>query len=502
MSFNAFSVLTSNLELGRGSSPYLIGDGRSWIYEEVVGSSASFGAALRERGVPRGGRVIVALRDRYEFVVSFWGCIHSGLVPVPVAQGLSPSEAHFILSDSEAAAVVVDLTSARSFVPAAEQLGVTSIGLDGVSAAVEFGEVTSPGGGGRAEATDERDIALWLYTSGTTGLPKAAMHTHRAMGAAGEPLARSVLGLGPQDRVLSTSKMFFAYGLGNSIHLPAAVGASVVLNEGPVVPARIASLITAHRPTILCGVPSFFSGFVRLSGVRMPSEVRAVLSAGEALSAGLFELFHETFGLPLLDGLGATEALHHVTCNRPGDTVPGSAGPPLPGYEVKVLDARGEQLPEGEPGELWVRGPTIFDGYWKRPELTAQVLQDGWLRTGDRVRLRAGRVFHEGRLDDLIKLGGIWVAPTEIEEVLKDHPDVSDAAVVAVDNLDGVPTVKAYVVSAREDVTLIDELNRLSRGRLSRAKAPAVIERVGSLPRTVSGKLQRFVLREHERQAP
>jgi benzoate-CoA ligase len=293
--------------------------------------------------------------------------------------------------------------------------------------------------------------------------------------------------------------MFFAYGLGNSVHLPAAVGASVMLNEGPVVPGRLAALIESGKPTILCGVPSFFSGLARLPNLRLPEETRAVLSAGEALSVTLFDLFQEKFGLPLLDGLGATEALHHVTCNRPGDVVAGSAGPPLPGFEVKVLDARGEELDEGEPGELWVRGPTIFAGYWKRPELTARVMQDGWLRTGDRVRVRAGRVFHEGRLDDLIKLGGIWVAPTEIEEVLKDHPDVADAAVVAVDNLDGVPTVQAFVASPRDDPSLITELRDLSRNRLSRAKVPAAIERVDSLPRTVSGKLQRFVLREGRR---
>jgi benzoate-CoA ligase len=390
---------------------------------------------------------------------------------------------------------LIDTSSAREFGPPAEQTGVMSVGLDEVPSKLQFSDVLRADPEAPAE-TEAEEIALWLYTSGTTGLPKAAMHTHKTIGAAGEPLMRSVIGLGPSDRILSASRMFFAYGLGNSVHLPAAVGASVVLNEGPVIPARFNSLLSSTRPTVLCGVPSFFSGLVRLPGIRLPEETRVVLSAGEALSTGLFELFRSTLGLPLLDGLGATEALHHVTCNRPDDVVPGSAGRPLPGFEAKVLDVRGEEPADDEPGELWVKGPTVFAGYWKRPELTARVLQNEWLRTGDRVRIVDRHVFHEGRLDDLIKLGGIWVAPTEIEEVLQGHPDVADAAVVAIDNLDGVPTVKAFVVSERHDDSLVGELKRLSRTRLSRAKVPSAIEQVETLPRTVSGKLRRFVLRE------
>jgi acyl-coenzyme A synthetase/AMP-(fatty) acid ligase len=214
------------------------------------------------------------------------------------------------------------------------------------------------------------------------------------------------------------------------------------------------------------------------------------------LDVELFDRFRDAFGLPLLDGLGSTEALHHVTSNRPDDVVPGSAGRALDGYEVRVLDRDGQPLPEGDHGELWVRGPTTFAGYWRRPELTERAYQGEWMRTGDRVRILDGRVYHAGRLDDLVKLGGIWVAPTEIEDVLRGHEDVSDAAVVAIDDGSGVPVLRAFVVSERSGKDLSRDLLRLCRSRLASFKIPQSFEVVDELPRTPSGKLRRFVLRQ------
>jgi benzoate-CoA ligase len=298
------------------------------------------------------------------------------------------------------------------------------------------------------------------------------------------------------DVVLSVSRMFFAYGLGNSVYLPASVGASVVVSETPAIPAMVNDLLRWGRPTILFGVPAFFRGFAGLGGAEMPDTVRAAVSAGEALDVDLFERFRDAFGLSLLDGLGATEALHHVTSNRPDDVVPGSAGRALDGYDVKVLDRDGQPLPEGDEGELWVRGPTTFAGYWRRPELTERAYQGEWMRTGDRVRILDGRVYHAGRLDDLVKLGGIWVAPTEIEDVVRGHQDVEDAAVVAIDDGSGVPVLKAFVISERGGPELSRELIRLCRGRLASFKVPQSFEFVAELPRTPSGKLRRFVLRQ------
>ena len=220
-----------------------------------------------------------------------------------------------------------------------------------------------------------------------------------------------------------------------------------------------------------------------------------MISAGEALSEDLFHRFAERFGILPLDGLGATEALHHFTSNRRDDVVPGSAGPPLEGYEVRVQTKDGEPLPEGVEGELSVRGPTIFAGYWERPDLTERSLVDGWLRTGDLATIREGRVWHRGRVDDLMKLGGVWVAPREIEAVIREHPAVDEAAVVAVDDESGIAVLKAFVVAPTGDATLARELSRQCRERLATFKVPRTFELVDELPRTPTGKLKRFVLR-------
>jgi acyl-coenzyme A synthetase/AMP-(fatty) acid ligase len=419
-------------------------------------------------------------------------------VAVPVAPMFSASDLNFILSDSEARALVCDATSVAAASRAVEGTSVVCLVAEDqpVEGTRAWSEVCAEPATLEAVATTEDDIALWLYTSGTTGLPKAAMHRHRHLKAAPGALAKQVLAMGAEDVVLSVSRMFFAYGLGNSVYLPAAVGASVVVNEAPAIPAAVSNLLNKERPTLLFGVPAFFRGFAGLAGAQMPASVRAAVSAGEALDAELFERFKGSFGLPLLDGLGATEAMHHVTSNRPDDIVPGSAGRALDGYEVKVLDREGQPLPEGDHGELWVRGPTTFAGYWRRPELTERAYQGDWMRTGDRVRIVDGRVYHAGRLDDLVKLGGIWVAPTEIEYVLRGHADVHDAAVVAIDDGSGVPVLKAFVVSDRSGPELSRELLRLCRSRLATFKVPQSFDVVEELPRTPSGKLRRFVLRQ------
>ncbi|MGH2635975.1 MAG: benzoate-CoA ligase family protein, partial [Actinomycetota bacterium] len=440
-------------------------------------------------------------RDRPEFVMSFWGAIKAGLVPIPVGPMLTASDLHFILSDSEARAVVCDASSVVAARPAAE--GTSAVCLlaegDAVEGTRSWAEVCGTPAPLEAAPTSEDDIALWLYTSGTTGLPKAVMHRHRHLKAAPGGLAEQVLKMERDDVVLSISRMFFAYGLGNSVYLPAAVGATVALSDTPVMPAMMGDLLAATSPTLLFGVPAFFRGLARLDGAELPTSLRAVVSAGEALDADLFERFRDRFGLPLLDGLGSTEALHHVTSNRPDDIVPGSAGPPLDGYEVQALDRDGQPIPDGESGELWVRGPTTFAGYWRRPELTERAYRGPWMRTGDLVRIVDERVYHEGRLDDLVKLGGIWVAPSEIEDVLRGHPEVKDAAVVAIDDGSGVPVLKAFVVAEHGGGELKKQLVRICRSRLASFKIPQSFEEVDELPRTPSGKLRRFVLRQDAR---
>jgi benzoate-CoA ligase family protein len=490
-------LLERNLGPSRSGRPYLRTDERTWSYAEVAAGADGAGAGLLGLGLTPGDRVLLITRDRPEFVATFWGAIKAGLVAVPVPDGLSEEDLRFVLADSEARAVVCDRLSARTVTRAAgEDVACLLAGGGAVDGAMVWSQVCGPGPSLEPAATTGEDVALWLYTSGTTGLPKAVMHRHRHLQAASHGLAEQVVRLGEEDTVLSASKMYFAYGLGNSVYLPAAVGASVVVHQAPVIPATIQGVLDRARPTVLFGVPAFFAGFAREAETSLPPTVRLALSAGEALAPDLLGLFRDRFALDLLDGFGSTEALHHVTCNRPGDVVPGSAGPALDGYEIRALDADREEVAENETGELWVRGPTTFAGYWRRPELTARSYTGPWMRTGDAVRISGGRLFHEGRFDDLIKLGGVWVAPTEIEQVLRAHPDVADAAVVATDDQDGVPTLRAFVVSRRDDADLVSEISRLCRRRLARFKVPRSFEIVGEVPRTSSGKLRRFVLRE------
>jgi benzoate-CoA ligase family protein len=494
----AVDVLDRNLAGNRRDRPYLIAPERTWGYAEVAETSASMGVGLLDLGLSAGDRVVMALRDSPEFVITFWGSMKAGLVPVPVAQGLSASDIRFILIDSHARAIVCDQSTAPEVVAAANGLPVRVLYVgdrrrDGM---LPWGELCNRPTSVEFPQTHGDDAALWLYTSGTTGLPKAVVHRHRSLKEAPNGLCRQVIGMEEDDVVLSVSKMFFAYGLGNSVYLPASCGASVVINYGPAVPARVQELINQQRPTVLFGVPAFFEGFTRLSEAGQPSSIRIALSAGETLNRQLWERCQNRFRMPLLDGLGTTEALHHVTCNRAGEEIPGSAGRALDGYEIEVRDPEGQVLEEGESGELWIRGPTTFVGYWRRPDLTSRTRRDGWIRTGDRARVVDLALFHEGRLDDLIKLGGVWVSPLEIEEVLREHKDVSDAAIVARDEGMGVPILKAFLLTDRADSRLTKELSRLCRERLATFKVPQAFEVVSELPRTPTGKLQRYKLRQ------
>ena len=490
-------LLERNLVAGRKERPYLRTRGRNWTYEEVSVSADAAGAGLLELGLGRGERIVIATSDRPEFVFTFWGAIKAGLVPVPVAQGLSVDDYRFMVTDSEAGAVVCDSATARAVVPSMEgmQAHVLLINDHTPPGVRSWAEVCGAPATLAPAPTTREDIALWLYTSGTTGRPKGVMHRQRHLEVTPGPYSEKIAGMGPEDVILSMSKMFFAYGLGNSVYLPAAAGACVVINGEPSVPPLINELVRETEPTLLFGVPAFHAGFLRLPEASLPSSTRFVMSAGEALPVELFDGFRERFGLPLIDGLGATEALHFITSNTPDDVVPGSAGRPIDGFEVRVLDRDQQELPESQPGELWIKGPSTFAGYWRQEQSTARAYRGEWMRTGDLVRLVEGRVYHEGRLDDLLKVGGIWVSPGEIEEVIRMHDDVAEAAVVSIDDGSGVPTMRAFVVTERHDDQLRRELLRLCRDRLATYKVPRAFEVVDELPRTVTGKLRRFALR-------
>ena len=350
--------------------------------------------------------------------------------------------------------------------------------------------------GGRVAAADTRgdDMCFWQYSSGTTGAPKAVIHSHRGALFPAEGHGRHIARIGPDDLVYSTAKLFFSYGLNNSLVIPLAAGATVVLDPERFAPERAWRLIAAERPTILYSVPTAYAALLAAAEAGSPANVaslRACISAGEALPAPLAERWHRRFGVAILDGIGSTEIGYIAISNTADDVTPGSSGRVIPGYEARVVGADGADATEGT---LWVRGGSTALGYHDRPEATAATFRDGWVVTGDRYRVADGHYFHLGRDDDMLRVGAQWVSPLEVESVLLSHPDVAECAVVGRADADALVKVCAYVVLHR--TAPISDLAGFCAERLARHKRPRWIESVAELPKTATGKIQRFRLRE------
>ncbi len=359
--------------------------------------------------------------------------------------------------------------------------------------------------------TTADDLAFFLYTSGSGGQPKAAMHRHRDMLVTSEAFARGVLGLRSDDVTFSASKLFFAYGLGNAMYFPLSVGAATVLLPDRPTPEKIFSVLERYRPTVFFAVPTLYGALLRAAegtGARLDF-LRAAVSAGEALPAEIFRRWRQRFGQEILDGIGTTEMLHMFISNRPGEARAGSCGRAVPGYRVRLVGEQGEEVADGEIGNLWVHGASAFAGYWEKPELSARARQGEWCLTGDKFyRDPEGYYHYCGRADDMLKVAGWWVAPTEVENALLAHSAVSEAAVVGRRDPDGLTQIVAYVVPrecrpdspaaarpAGNESRLAEDLRAFVRQRLPGYKCPQHIEFLGELPKTATGKIQRFKLR-------
>jgi benzoate-CoA ligase family protein len=346
--------------------------------------------------------------------------------------------------------------------------------------------------------TDEDAWALWLYTSGTTGSPKAAMHRHANIRHVCQGYGEQVLGIRPQDVCLSVARLFFAYGLGNSLTFPFSVGATTVLNPARPTPVDMAALLVAERPTLFFASPGFVAALLDAEvAVEALASVRLTITAGEALPAGLQRRFSQRYGHPVLDGIGSTEALHIFVSNRADDVRPGTTGTAVKGYDVKLLDEGDAEVTVPDtPGYLHVRGPSVATGYWCRTEATQTAFRGDWLRTGDvYTRSSDGHYTFLGRNTDMIKAGGIWVSPAEVESVLVEHPDVLEAAVVGARNDDGLETVVAFLVPRSGREIDSDDVEAHCRSRMAAFKRPRQIIVVDSFPKTATGKVQRFALR-------
>jgi benzoate-CoA ligase len=472
-------------------------------YGELAERVNRVGNALRgELHVRVEERVVILLADGPEFIYSFFGALKIGVVPVPVNTLWKAPDYEHVLNDSRARVLIVG----EAFWPQIDSIPkarlrylrhVVIVGrdFDGlVSAAPPLLE---------PESTSKDDAAFWLYSSGSTGLPKGCVHLHHDMVTCAELYAKGVLGITASDRCFSVAKLFFAYGLGNSMYFPFSVGGTTILWPGPPTPASVYSIIETRGPTMFFSVPTNFGMLLahRRDGPDFDlSSLRIVVSAGEALPVALFERFKQRFGLEILDGIGSTEVLHIFISNRPGAVRPGSSGQPVPGYEARLVDEHNEAVPIGQIGNLMIRGDSTCASYWNRHEKSKETIEGHWIRTGDKyVQDQDGYFWYAGRSDDMLKVGGIWVSPVEVESVLVEHQAVMECGVVGRSDHDGLIKPAAYVVlKAGVDGTseLASALQDWVGARLAAYNRPRWVEFVAELPKTATGKIQRFKLRE------
>lgn len=482
-------------------------EGRSVSYAELQHEVWRAQHALRQLGVRPGERVALILDDELAFPAWFLGAIRSGVIAVPLSTMLTAGDLAAIVADAGARAVVVS-GRYREHLPALAQRApeLRDAVVIGEPAAVAGGRLAVHGwheftdrGRVAVAPTSPYSVAFWLYSSGTTGLPKGVMHRQASPRVTAESFGAGVLGIGPDDRCLSVAKLFFAFGLGNSLTFPLSVGASAILNPRRPVPAKVIDLIREERPTLFFASPGFIAAVLDAGPPADAfASVRCTVTAGEALPASLQRRFASRFGHPVLDGIGSTEALHTFLSNTPAAQRPGTSGVPVPGYQVRIVDVAGAEITSADtPGHLQVRGPSLAAGYWNRDAATRAAFRDGWLTTGDvYTRSADGYWTFLGRNNDMIKTGGIWVSPAEVESVLVEHPDVLEAAVVGARNDSGLETTVAFLVPRAGHRIDAGSIDAHCRGRMATFKRPRRILVVDQLPKTATGKVRRFTLRD------
>jgi benzoate-CoA ligase family protein len=505
--FNAATYLLSrHVEQGRGDHPAVCGTSAA-TYAELEATVTEVAAAYRTLGLHRDDRVMVVATDDVPMLAAVLGAFRAGVVAVPVSTMQTAAELGAVLADSGARLLVCShelaevVQAALPAAPDVEHVVVIGDAPLVVPPSVSVLAWETFLEAGRADetrrdpvVTDEDAWALWLYTSGTTGLPKAAMHRHANIRHVAETYGAQVLGIRPDDVTFSIAKLFFAYGIGNSVFFPMSVGATALLDPRRPSPQMALERLSADRPSLFFAVPTFYGALLASD---LPDDafasVRLAASAGEPLPGPMLHRFRDRFGVDIIDGIGSTEALHIFLSNRPGDIRPGTTGTPVPGYDVVVRDEDGREAVPGEPGALHVRGESIALGYWRRTSASRQVFRGEWLVTGDTyVRDEDGYFTCLGRNSDMLKAGGIWVSPAEVESRLIEHPSVREAAVVGMADEHGIDKPVAVVVA--DDVTEA-ELVAWCRDGMAHYKAPRRVIFVDDLPKTATGKLQRFKVR-------
>jgi benzoate-CoA ligase family protein len=531
--FNAAShFVDRNVAEGRGGHVAIeCGDTRL-TYDAVSRRVNRVGSALRGIGVRPEDRVLLLLHDGPEFVFAFFGAIKIGAVPVPLNTLWKSADYEYVIRDSRAGVLIVSaaLLDTVERIPENRRPSLRRIIVAGDGEAARrhssFDALEEQGSTALdAEPTSRDAPAFWLYSSGSTGAPKGCVHLQHDMVVCAELFGKGVLGIRETDRCFSVAKLFFAYGLGNALYFPFSVGATTILWPGAPSPDNVFAVIEKHRPTLFYSVPTGYGMLlahgrqgrspqpaadspertgldVSASAVRDfdLSSVRLAVSAGEALPAALYHRFKERFGIDIIDGIGSTETLHMFISNRPDAIRPGSSGLIVSGYDARLLDDEGDPVLPGEIGSLWIRGDSVCAGYWNQHEKTKNTIEGHWIRTGDKYTQDVdGFYWYSGRSDDMLKVGGLWVSPVEVENALVEHAAVLECGVVGHDDHDGLLKPMAFVVlraGVQGSPDLARELQQFVRERLAEYKRPRWVEFVAELPKTATGKIQRFKLRQ------
>jgi len=513
-----YNAATTYVDAHRTTRPDAIAircQGASVTYGEYASSVDRAGNALRGLGVDMEDRVVILCLDSPAFVYAFFGAIKIGAVPVPTNTLLIARDLTYILRDSRAVAVVVSapllqkVLDVKKDCPRLRHVLVTTSGSGPLPGPLPPGVLAFEDALAAADDqlspvdTAPDDMCFWLYSSGTTGFPKGAVHLQHDMIYSADTLGRYVFGCTEADRYFTVSPLFHAYGLGNGVFVPLRYGASVVYKPERATPDLVYGLVTSERPTVMYTAPTFYAALLAYpeEGFKYDlSSLKFCVSAGESLPKPLFDTWKKRFGIEILDGIGSTEMLHIFICNRPGQARGGTSGTVVPGYQAKIVDDDGHELGAGETGNLWVSGDSSAAFYWNKHEKSKATFRGAWTVTGDKYHLDADGYFtYEGRSDDMLKVSGQWVSPAEVEAALMEHQAVLECGVVGAKDKDELVKPRAFVLlkdRAKASDALAEELKGFVKSRIAPYKYPRWIEFVDELPKTATGKIQRYKLRE------